>query len=76
MAYFELTEPNCLHFEDSAANLDIKVLGRMANSCLSHLESDLPYTDNGKVAYAIISINTLYNTFKDRLSEATKKIII
>ena len=72
MAYFELIEPNCLHFEDSLANIDIKVLGKMASNCLSYLESDLPYTDMEKVAYAIISINTLYNTFKDRLSEEAK----
>ena len=72
MAYFELTKPNCLHFEDTSANIDIKVLGRMASNCLSYLESDLPYIDKEKVAYAIISINTLYNAFKERLSEEAK----
>ena len=73
MAYFELTSPGCLHLEEyPQASLDIKVLGRMASSCLTWLETDLPYTDSDKVAFAIASIDELYNSFKDHLSDEAK----
>ena len=39
MAYYELTHSGCTHFENSNANYDIKVLGRLANACLSILEN-------------------------------------
>ncbi len=42
MAYYELTHAGCLHFEDSGASMDIRVLGRMANAALSVLEGKTP----------------------------------
>ena len=51
MAYFEMTHPGCLHFENTNANYDVKVLGRMANGCLTWLESKIPYSDEDKVKY-------------------------
>ena len=42
MAYFDMTHPGCLHFENSLANYDTVVLGRMANGCLTWLETTFP----------------------------------
>ena len=68
MTYFELNHPGCLHFEDTIANYDIIVLGRMANSCLTWLES----TDEEKVQNAVMALATIYEREKDKLSPVAK----
>ncbi len=72
MAYFEMTHPGCLHFENTNANYDVKVLGRMANGCLTWLESKLPYSDEDKVKYASVAIASIYDIEKDHLSDVAR----
>ncbi len=73
MAYYELTSPGCLHFENSCASLDVKVLGRMANECLTWLETKTPCSNEEKVQNATIAISEIYNDSKDELSEVAKE---
>ena len=73
MAYFELTHPGCLHFENTNANYDVKVLGRMANGTLTWLESNLPYSNEEKVRNAEMSIASIYDLEKDHLSDVAKE---
>ena len=72
MAYFEMTHPGCLHFENTNANYDVKVLGRMANGCLTWLESNLPYSDEDKVKNASMTIASIYDMEKDHLSDVAR----
>ena len=74
MAYFELTHPGCTHFEEGIASYDVKVLGRMANSCLTWLERKLPYSDEEKVQNAINAIAEIYEESKDCLSDNAKEL--
>lgn len=71
MAYFEMTYPGCSHFE--VANYDVKVLCRMASDALTWLETDSPYSDEEKVNNAIISIASIYDSAKERLSDVAKR---
>lgn len=71
MAYYELNHPGCLHFEGSSASFDVLVLGRMANACLSWLESELT-PDEEKVQLAIDSIDAIYEVSKNLLSDVAK----
>lgn len=72
MAYFELTHPGCLHFENSMASYDIVVLGRMANSCLTWLETRRKIANETKVKNAVLSIAEIYDKEKKRLTETAK----
>ena len=72
MAYFEMTHPGCLHFENTNANYDVKVLGRMANGSLTWLESNLPYSDEDKVKNASMTIASIYDMEKDHLSDVAR----
>lgn len=73
MAYFEMTHPGCLHFENTNANYDVKVLGRMANGTLTWLETNLPYSNEEKVRNAEMSIASIYDLEKDHLSDVAKE---
>ncbi len=73
MAYFELTRPGCSHFENSIASFDVKVLGRMANGCLTWLETKLPCSDEEKVQNATMTIAGIYEESKGCLSDAAKE---
>ncbi len=72
MAYFEMTHPGCLHFENTAANYDVKVLGRMANGSLIWLETNLPYSDEEKVKNASMTIASIYDMEKEHLSDIAR----
>ena len=72
MAYFEMTHPGCLHFENTNANYDVKVLGRMASGSLTWLESKLPYSDEDKVKNASMTIASIYDMEKDHLSDVAR----
>ena len=73
MAYYELTHPGCNHFENSNANFDVKVLGRMANGSLTWLETKLPYSDEEKVQNATMTIAGIYEESKECLSDGAKE---
>ena len=68
-----MTHPGCLHFENTGANYDVKVLGRMANETLTWLETNLPYSDEEKVKNATMSIASIYDLEKDHLSNVAKE---
>lgn len=73
MAYFEMTHPGCLQFENTNINYDVKVLGRMANGTLTWLETNLPYSNEEKVRNAEMSIASIYDLEKDHLSDVAKE---
>ena len=73
MAYYELTHPGCLHFEDSIAQFDVVVLGRMANGCLRWLETRKEISDEEKVYNAVATIAEIYDEYKDCLSDGAKE---
>ena len=75
MAYYELTKPGCLHFEGRIANNDIIILGRMANACLTCIESNSKeYTEEQKAFNAASSIASLYDQQQEKLSDTAKKL--
>ena len=74
MAYFELTHPGCLHFDNSYAHLDYHVLGKMANACLEWLETPYNYTDEEKVQNAINSIAFIYDKTESLLSPTAREL--
>ena len=73
MAYYDLVHPGCNHFENSNANFDVKVLGRMANHSLTWLETEYPYSDEEKVQNATMKIAEIYEEYKERLSDVAKE---
>ena len=73
MVYYELTHPSCNHFENSKANFDVKVLGRMANRSLNWLETEYQYSDEEKVQNATMTIAEIYEESKERLSDVAKE---
>ena len=72
MAYFEMTHPGCLHFENTNANYDVKMLGRMASGCLTWLETKLPYSNEEKVKNASMAIALIYDMAKEHLSDVAR----
>ena len=74
MAYFEMTRPGCLHFENTCANLDVKVLGRMASSCLTWLQTPHKISDASKVGNAVISMVEIYENQKEFLTDTAKDL--
>lgn len=71
MAYLGLTHKGCLHFENSYANGDVVVLGRMANAGLTWLEAPkaLNIPEETKAYNAAMAIAMVYEEDKTRLSE-------
>lgn len=74
MAYFELTHKGCLHFENSSANSDIIILGRMANAGLTWLEAPkaLNIPQETKAYNASMAIAMVYEENKLNLSDDAK----
>ena len=72
LTFYGLDHPgNYMYERIDLKDDDIKVLGRMANHCLTVLEFyDAPYID--KIKYAIKGMTFIYNTEFDKLSEYGK----
>ena len=72
MTFYKLDHPGCLQYESyKIADEDIKVLGRMANHCLTVLELyDCSYQD--KIVQAIKGMFIIYQLNKDNLSDIAK----
>ena len=73
MSYYEMTHAGCLHFEGTSASNDVKVLGRMANGCLTCLETQNGISDEEKVKNAILSMAEVYERDKELLSDGAKE---
>ena len=69
MAYLELTHAGCLHFENTIASYDNIVLGRMANACLTDLET----FEEDCAAKAVNDIAEIYEIEKEQLTTTAKK---
>lgn len=74
MAYFEMTHPGCLHFENTNAKLwCLKFLVEWQMDTLTWLEIYLPYSNEEKVRNAEMSIASIYDLEKDHLSDIAKE---
>lgn len=75
MAYFELTHPGCLHFEDSRAHQDNIVLGRMVNAGLTSMENVIkfPISNENKAFFVALSIAVEYENNKENLSDIAQQ---
>ena len=76
MAYFELTHPGCLHFENSRANPDNIVLGRIANAGLTTLENIIgfPISNENKAFFVALTIAVEYEKNKESLSDTAQQL--
>lgn len=73
MAYFELTQPGCLHFEGTLVNDDILALERMANAALCCLCIEAPQLSaEDKAVNAAVSIALMYEQEEYKLSTEAK----
>lgn len=72
MVYYGLTHAGCTHLEKEIGFV-VKVLGRMANACLTWLETNLSYSDEEKVEKAISEMAKIYEEFKDYLSDEARE---
>jgi len=73
MAYFELTHPGCFQFEREMVHHDTRVLGRMANSCLTHLELE-GISDEEKIERAIKSMAYIYEQEKENITDNAREL--
>ena len=75
MAYFEMTQAGCLHFENNFfAHPDIVALGRMTNASLYYLESKRILLNSAKAKLAAIAVSNVYEREKERMSDEAKEL--
>lgn len=75
MAYFDLTHMGCLHFERSqVAAYDVRILGRLANACLTYLETSYPFTNEQRALFATQAIAEIYEKEKENMTEVARKL--
>lgn len=72
LAYFELTHVGCT-LDDLYSSHEMIVLGRMANACLTWLESKGDYTNREKAKNAVIAMADIYEKEKNTLTDIAKR---
>ena len=74
MAYFEFTHAGCTHFENTLANNDVIVLGRMADAAFICMDSKKSISSEDKAKLAAMAIATVYQNDSELLSDTAKEL--